>query len=119
LGLVGCSSDDAMVDISGNHYPQVLSWACTPESGEAPLEATCLWQLRDADGDAVSCQVDVGNDGQIDATIQSCPLESGTMLTLKAVGQNLVRLHVADTHGLQDTRDAVVEVTGPPDAAPN
>lgn len=117
LGVVGCA-EDTSVDALGNHYPEVLSWSCSPDVGLLPVTTTCAWQIRDVDQERISCAFDVGADATVEQSIDDCPAEGSARFDLTTPGNVPLRLTLTDWRGAIGASDAMVNVAAPPNVAP-
>lgn len=93
-----------------NNRPPVISQlSASPTSGAVPFTTTLAFQVSDADGDALICELDVGANGTVDQAGLNCAAGTATH-SVTAVGPVVLRLVVRDNKGGQATRD--VTVTG-------
>lgn len=110
LSLVGCAGDPSVTP-DGNHYPEVLSFACTPNAGASPLSTTCTWQIRDVDAERVQCKLDVDADGVAEKTIDDCPNQGSETFLITRVGATTIRLALLDWRTAAASADVVLDVT--------
>ncbi len=95
-----------------NRPPRIVSFAATPDSGGAPLQTTLAWSIEELDGDALSCAIDVGNDGSFEHALTSCASSGTQAQAFTAVGTHPVLLRVRDARGAEVT--ATLQVTVKP-----
>jgi hypothetical protein len=115
LAVFGCAGGGAQVG-PGNlvnpndHLPDIASFGCDPAQGDVPLTPTCSWQVSDADGDALSCGIDIGADGTTEFPFAQCPSTGSQQLTIRQPGDFQVMLTVRDSQG--GLSYSTVQVTG-------
>ncbi len=91
-----------------NLPPVITSFTANPAVGTQPFTTTLHWAVSDPDGDALTCDVDVGDDGTVDFAAVDCTLGPPPVTVTKA-GAVMVRLTVHDARGL--TTSSVVTLT--------
>jgi hypothetical protein len=101
-----------------NRNPVITQFSATPNSGTAPLNSTLGWQISDPDGDALTCGVDVNNDGTAEYTLNSCT-SSSTQPHSFAAGSYTVRLTLSDGRGGTATQTVVVSASTPVPSGPD
>ncbi len=84
------------IQVVVNTPPTISSFNANPNSGNAPLQVTFSWQINDADGDALTCQVDVNDDGTPETTINNCTNNSNYQHTYNQGGNYTARLIISD-----------------------
>jgi PKD repeat protein len=82
-----------------NLAPAIASFTAMPAAGTQPLTTTVRWAVSDPDGDALTCDLDVGDDGTIDLAALDCAVAT-RQLTVTTAGTIMVRLTVHDARGL-------------------
>ncbi len=87
---------NATVNVLVNTPPAINSFSANPNSGNAPLQVTFSWNINDADGDALTCQVDVNDDGTPETTINNCTNNSNYQHTYNQGGNYTARLIISD-----------------------
>ena len=107
-GQVALRTLELEATLRPNEPPVIDTFAASPSGGAIPFSTTLGWTAHDADGDALSCEVDVGDDGTVDGTVPGCA--TGQLpWTLTAAGTVRVRLRVNDGHG--GTAEATLELS--------
>ena len=97
------------VNVRPNFAPTIASFAASPALGTVPFNTDFVWSASDPDGDPLTCDVDVGDDGTVDFPGLDCAL--GTQAyAMAAAGAVTVRLTVND--GLGGTATATTPLTG-------
>jgi hypothetical protein len=69
--------------------------AITPRT-EAPVTATFRWRVSDANGDQLTCSLDLDGDGGTDRTIHPCPTQGDLMVPYRTAGVITPTLDVSD-----------------------
>jgi PKD repeat protein len=82
-----------------NQAPVVTSFVATPATGTAPLNTVFTWAVTDPDADALTCSIDVGNDGSVEYPGLDCSKLTQSH-TLTAAGTAEVLFVVTDSRGL-------------------
>ncbi len=95
-----------------NQPPAILSVTGNPTRGPAPLNTALSFEVSDADGDALTCSIDIGNDGTEDIAAFDCA-ETPKQVTLSQVGPSLVKLTVTDAAGQRAEKILALEITEP------
>ncbi len=99
------------INITVNRAPAINSFSANPSQGSVPLEVTFGWDISDADGDSLTCKVDVGNDGNNDYTINNCTNNSTQKHTFNKTGTYKVKLTIEDGKGGSASTTIDVQVT--------
>ncbi len=82
-----------------NLVPVIASFVANPAAGTVPLNTTFTWAVSDPEGEALSCSIDVGNDGSVEYPTLDCATASRTH-TLATAGAVEVLFVVKDARGL-------------------
>ena len=82
-----------------NRAPAVTSFTAAPAMGTAPLNTTLTWAVSDPDGDALTCSIDIGNDGSVEYPALDCAKLTQPH-TLTTLGTAEVLFVVRDAKGL-------------------
>ncbi len=98
-----------LVANQANRAPVIASFVVTPEAGVAPVMAKLSWTLSDADGDALTCAVDVDGAGGPEYTISPCTSASIQAHTFREGAQFVPELTVTDGRGGMATKKVVVQ----------
>ncbi|WP_119316682.1 leishmanolysin-related zinc metalloendopeptidase [Calidithermus terrae] len=98
-----------------NKPPTIGSFSRTPSSGPAPLQVTFSWSISDPDGNALTCKLDVNNDGTFEYTLSNCTSSSTRQHTYNAAGSYVAKLVVSDPSGLEDSATVSITVNPPAD----
>jgi len=93
-----------------NNPPVINSFTATPTSGTAPLTVTFNWNVSDADGDTLTCYLDIDNDGTNDYTINDCANNTSKQHTYNTAGTYTAKLTVDDGNGGIDSKTVNVTV---------
>lgn len=101
-----------------NRNPTLTQFIPTPNNGPAPLSVSFGWQISDPDSDALTCRLDVNNDGTPEYTIGNCTSAS-TQPHSYSAGSYTARLTVDDGRGGSATQTAAVTATNPGGGGPD
>ena len=72
-GKGGSVQQSVAITIDNGVSPPVInSFTVAPEPGYTNSSSTFSWNVSDANGDTLTCSLDVNNDGSIDYTINDC-----------------------------------------------
>ncbi|RIH82294.1 VCBS repeat protein [Calidithermus terrae] len=96
-----------------NRPPVISSFAGTPASGAAPLQVTFSWAISDPDGNALTCKLDVDNDGSFEYTLGNCTSSSTQKHTYGSAGSYTAKLVVSDPANASAQQTATVTVSSP------
>ena len=99
LGAIAQEVRTVTVAERPNAAPVVSAFVAAPASGNVPLSTTFTWAVSDPDGDALTCSIDVGNDGTVEYPALDCASLSRTH-TVTAAGTQEVLFVVRDARGL-------------------
>ncbi|WP_018467545.1 PKD domain-containing protein [Calidithermus timidus] len=97
-----------------NKPPTITAFQGVPSSGAAPLTVTFSWTISDPDGDALTCKLDVNNDGTFEYTINNCTSTSTQQHTYSTAGAYTAKLQLEDGRGGSDSRTTSITATTPP-----
>lgn len=86
--LAGCPTDSSA--------PTIDFFDAAPAWGNAPLSTLFYWNITDADGDRLTCTVDLDADGVADRTIAPCHSNSSVDHVFTEPGSHPVTLTVSD-----------------------
>ncbi|MER3444757.1 MAG: hypothetical protein C4333_11875, partial [Meiothermus sp.] len=95
-----------------NNPPTIDSFSRIPASGPAPLQVTFSWSISDPDGNALTCKLDVDNNGTFEYTLNNCTSSSSQQHTYNAAGTYTARLVVSDGQK-ENSKTATVTVNPP------
>lgn len=93
-----------------NAAPVVSLFVASKSQGTAPVTSTLSWEVNDANGDALSCSLDV--DGAQVATVPDCTTQTSFTHTF-AHGEHVAKLTVRDVHGAVSTAELTVRGVAP------
>ncbi len=96
-----------------NNPPTINSFSANPDTGTAPLTVTFSWNVSDPDGDVLTCQLDVNNDGTADYTINDCANNTQQQHTYSKSGSYTAVLTVDDGNGGIANQNIQITVTAP------
>ena len=114
-GNGGVVSDTLAVTVEGNDLPIIHSFDANPSMTEPDSSVTFSWNVSDADGDLLTCILDVG-DGTPAYTIDDCANNTSQVHTYTVGGNYTAELIVNDGNGGEATDDTVtVNVNAPPE----
>lgn len=88
---------------ANNTAPTISSFSATLTRGAVPLRTTLSWSVSDAEGQALRCDLAVGN--LTPQTYQPCPLSEAHPLTLSTEGTQPIRLTVTDSMGAKAVKE--------------
>ncbi|WP_457600399.1 PKD domain-containing protein [Hydrogenivirga sp.] len=89
--------------------PVINSFSANPSGGSAPFTTTFKWDVSDEDGDTLTCNIDVNNDGVSEYSINDCANYLSQKHTYKDAGNYTAKLTVEDGKG--GTADNTVNIT--------
>lgn len=95
---------------STNHAPAIASFTATPSG----LTGIFGWQISDPDGDALTCKLDVDNDGTVNYTLSGCDSSKSQNHLYSSAGTYTAKLTVEDSKGGKAEKTATITVTNPP-----
>jgi PKD repeat protein len=95
-----------------NQKPTIKTLTATPKTGTAPLKTQLQFETEDGDGDALTCAVDVGNDGTVEFATVDCSKKTQD-IEVAALGVTVVKLIVTDAKGLSAEETVSVETRMP------
>lgn len=99
-GLVALRTQAFDVVERPNAAPAISNFAASPENAVAPMTTQLTWQASDAEGDALTCEVDLGDDGTVDRTFTESACSDGVLShTVPTPGSVAVLLRVRDARG--------------------
>ena len=114
-GNGGSDSTTVTINVSSstptNNPPVINSFTANPSSGAAPLDVTFSWDISDADGDNLTCKLDIDNDGRDDYTINNCTNSSTQSHTYLTAGTYTAKLTVSDGNGGSDSTTVTINVS--------
>lgn len=80
----------------GNTAPVINDLSFTPADPSTTDAVTFSWEVSDTDGDTLTCELDIDDDGTSDYTINDCSSTTTRDHTYSNAGTNTVRLSVSD-----------------------
>ncbi|HEB92242.1 MAG TPA: hypothetical protein ENI94_02000, partial [Gammaproteobacteria bacterium] len=90
------------VNNATNTPPVIESFSVNPAPAYTTVATTFYWQVSDADGDTLTCKLDVDADGTDDYTIDDCVNMASRDYVYAASGNYAARLTVSD--GINDVQ---------------
>jgi len=114
----GGKTDMDTISIMVNAAPVINSVTATPASMNIGVQTTFNWSIGDADGDTLTCGLDVDADGTDDYTINDCANNTSQVHTYAQAGDYQVRLTVTDDINAEVQQTVNVTVTGLPTNSP-
>ena len=98
---------EKMVD---NHPPVIDTFVADPSPVDRGSPTTFTWSASEAEGQALSCTLDVNSDGTPEFTFGDCDAGSGQAYTFAEGGSYLATLAVTDTDNTTVTSELPVTV---------
>ena len=92
----GASNEDDLTISVTNQAPELTSFAPSFTSLEKNNPLTFTWAVSDPNGDTLTCELDVDNDGSSEYTINDCANTLSQEHTYEAVESYVARLQVFD-----------------------
>ncbi len=89
--------------------PEITRFSATPEAPKTSSSMSFDWDVSDADGDTLTCKLDVDGDGTDDYTINDCVSNTSQAHTYTQAGVYQVRLTVED--GMNAPVQTSIELT--------
>ncbi len=102
-----------VVSFTFDESVNVETFTARPVDARAGQDVTFSWSVTDAQGDAVSCHLDVNGDGAPDYDIADCLATKTQSHTYPVAGHYAATLTVTDGGGAAATTTAEVAVTTP------
>jgi predicted outer membrane repeat protein len=105
------------IDVVDNSVPIITSLAFEKTSIRENEAVTLNWDISDADGDELTCDVDANGDGYYgssyygDFTVEDCANTNSTELTFSAAGDMNFNIRVRDSFSAEATTTASLTVT--------
>ncbi|UCH24796.1 MAG: metallophosphoesterase, partial [Trueperaceae bacterium] len=84
-----------------------------PEPVDFGQEVTFSWSVADSDGDPLSCELDIDDDGVVDYALQDCEAVSSQTHTYQQPGTYIARLTASDDTGASRGKTNLVRVLIP------
>lgn len=106
----GPTTTTTTIDPANNVAPVISSFSASRPNGSSPLTTALQWTISDANGNALTCRIDVDGDGDVDRTVNNCTSQSLRTFTYTAVGTVSPGLTVSDG-ALEATASTTVAVT--------
>ncbi|VAW94450.1 hypothetical protein MNBD_GAMMA19-387, partial [hydrothermal vent metagenome] len=92
----GGATDTDTITITVNAAPVINNVTVTPASVGADMPVTVSWDIADAEGDTLICNLDVDADGSDDYTIDDCVNNTSQIHTYTQAGDYQIRLTIVD-----------------------
>jgi len=99
----------AQVNVHVNGQPTLGTLTVNPGSVNTGTAMTFSWMASDPEGDTLTCQLDVDDDGTADYTITDCGNNLSQVHTYAAAGNYTARLSLSD--GINAPRETTVTAT--------
>ncbi|HHH47807.1 MAG TPA: PKD domain-containing protein, partial [Gammaproteobacteria bacterium] len=111
--LAACGGSGGGDDGGGDNQkpPVVNSFQAAPNAADIDTPVTFSWDVSDANGDTLTCTLDVDGDGTADHTISDCANTTSQAHTYTAAGSYSATLSVSDGNGGEADRTVAVTVT--------
>lgn len=95
-----------------NNPPVIADFRATPAEGNPPLTVRLSWSISDSDAEALSCAVDIGDNGTVEYRFEDCSSEDEQEHTFEGAGNFIVSLSVSDgKEEVQETTEVDVFVS--------
>ncbi|HHI91893.1 MAG TPA: DUF11 domain-containing protein, partial [Gammaproteobacteria bacterium] len=101
------------IDITVSTPPAISEFTMSPNPAYATVATTFYWQVSDADGDTLTCELDIDADGTNDYTIDDCANIASQGYTYAASGNYTARLTVSDGISEVQTTLSSLEIVSP------
>ncbi len=92
----GGATDTDTITITVNAAPVINNVTVTPASVGADMHVNVSWDIVDAEGDTLICNLDVDADGSDDYTIDDCVNNTSQIHTYTQAGDYQIRLTIVD-----------------------
>ena len=99
---------------TGNVAPQVDNFSATPDALVTGSSTTFNWDVSDAEGDTLTCLLDINNDGTSDYTINDCANNTSQAHTYAQADTYTASLTVSDDTDSSAPENITVTVSTPP-----
>ena len=96
-----------------NHAPVIDSLGATPNQTTTSTAVSIGWVVSDADGDTLTCLIDVDGDGSNDYTVNDCANNRSQTHTFTTAGTYTARLIVTDGNGESSQQALSITVITP------
>ncbi|MCF6260212.1 MAG: hypothetical protein L3J98_08645 [Gammaproteobacteria bacterium] len=106
----GGATDTDTITITVNAAPVINNVTVTPASVGADMPVTVSWDIADAEGDTLICNLDVDADGSDDYTIDDCVNNTSKIHTYTQAGDYQIRLTIVDGINAQVQQSVSVTV---------
>jgi PKD repeat protein len=105
------------ISVQANQAPTLSSFSATPASGFAPHSVGFSWAIADPNSDALTCKLDVDNNGSFEYTLTACTSSTTRTHIYTAPGSFTAKLQVEDGKGgtVSKTSSAVTVNLNPGD----
>ena len=111
--LAACGGSGGGDDGGGDNQkpPVVNSFQAAPNAADIDTPVTFSWDVSDANGDTLTCTLDVDGDGTADHTISDCANTASQAHTYTAAGSYSATLSVSDGNGGKADRTVTVTIS--------
>ncbi len=93
--------------------PVIATFSAARTSGSSPVTTALTWSISDPGSNALTCSLDLDDDGVYDKSISDCTSDSLRTATFSAVGVNAVGLRVSN--GSSSSTATTTVTVDPPD----
>lgn len=107
--MSGCGKNSPTEPENGSP-PYITSFSVEPSEGYAPLEVTFSWSIGDPDNEALTCEIDVDNNGTPEKTISNCTSSDTYSYTYTSPGTYIANLKVIDASGNYTSKSITINV---------
>ncbi len=98
VDVAGNVSKGVLASITVENDPPIInSFIAQPTEGLMPLKVKFSWDIYDKENDQIKCEIDIGDNGLIDATINPCNYQGSYSFTFDNPGDYPVKLIVTDS----------------------
>ncbi len=112
-GATGTDTIAITVNAAPNAAPVIDNMTVTPVSVNVGMSVTVSWNITDAEGDTLICNLDIDADGSNEHTIDDCANNTSQIHTYTQAGDYQVRLTVVDGINAPVQQNVSVTITEP------
>jgi len=107
---VGATGSDT-ITVTVNAAPEIDTMLADPARVNVGTPTTIRWGVTDAEGDLLTCELDINADGSNDHTIDDCASNTSQIHTFTEIGDYQIRLTVADSVNASAPAEQIVNVS--------
>ncbi|MFT2089744.1 PKD domain-containing protein, partial [Paraglaciecola sp. 2405UD69-4] len=112
--LTSSSEVRVQVNAANNDAPIINTFAATPNTGDSQTQVMFNWDISDANGDSLNCELDVDNDGSAEYTFTDCLTAISQNHTYDVGDNYTAKLTVSDGVGGEASEVTGININNPP-----